>query len=296
MLTEKQNFIRDFDKHNEYSSFSGGTDYIRPNVSSCEKENHVHYSPCEDVSGVTISPSSILLEIGGTSALTLNILPEGVCNKNVTWSSRDENIAIVDENGVVSGISDTIAATGRTIITVVTEEGGYSGQCDVKTIHPTNTVTYYAPSALGCSTNFSYSNVNIINPYSFRAKNSADDTSSGTDARCSNHSFSNGIGKMSPNFTIDYLSGAAFYNCKKVTKIIVPAGVTRIGHGCFEDCIGLECIVFESINPPRWVRVDQGSPFAGTTCPIYVPAESLEKYKTANYWKGIASRIYPMPE
>ena len=42
--------------------------------------------------------------IGGTIALSASFLPDEATRKQVTWSSADERIATVDENGVVTGV------------------------------------------------------------------------------------------------------------------------------------------------------------------------------------------------
>ncbi len=54
------------------------------------------------------------LMIGETTIMTASVLPENATNKSVTWSSSDETIATVDENGLVTALqpgSVTIKAT-----------------------------------------------------------------------------------------------------------------------------------------------------------------------------------------
>lgn len=45
MLRKKQNYIRLFKMHSGYESFTGSTEFIKPNVSRCIKERENHYSP-----------------------------------------------------------------------------------------------------------------------------------------------------------------------------------------------------------------------------------------------------------
>ena len=52
------------------------------------------------------------VKLGGQLQLTANILPSNASNKLVNWESSDENIATVDTNGLVSGIS-----LGKCVIT-----------------------------------------------------------------------------------------------------------------------------------------------------------------------------------
>ncbi|MCF6466253.1 CehA/McbA family metallohydrolase [Clostridium sp. Cult2] len=52
--------------------------------------------------------------VGGSTQLTIDYTPTNTTEKGVTWSSSDETIATVDENGVVQGVSEgtaTITAT-----------------------------------------------------------------------------------------------------------------------------------------------------------------------------------------
>lgn len=68
----------------------------------------------------------IYLESGKTFALTLNIYPIDAKNKNVVWASSNNNVATVDENGVVTTIKDGVA-----YITVTSEDGGITDDCKI---------------------------------------------------------------------------------------------------------------------------------------------------------------------
>ena len=102
------------------------------------------------VTGVTLTENSITINTGDTHILTANVLPSDATNKNVTWSSNDNNIATVDSNGVVSGI-----ASGSTIITVTTTDGGYTAQCSVNV---TSTYGYFTIRSLANSNTFTIAN------------------------------------------------------------------------------------------------------------------------------------------
>ena len=80
-----------------------------------------------NVTGVSISPSSLNLDVNKTGQLTANITPTGATNKNVTWHSSDTHIATVSQNGVVKGL-----ASGEVTITVKTEDGGKTDSITVK--------------------------------------------------------------------------------------------------------------------------------------------------------------------
>ncbi len=78
------------------------------------------------VTGVTLTPDSAELNVGGTMQLTATVAPAGATTKTVTWQSSDTNVAAVDENGKV-----TAAAAGTATITVKTADGGYTASCAV---------------------------------------------------------------------------------------------------------------------------------------------------------------------
>jgi len=54
--------------------------------------------------GLTISPSPLTLDEGGTGTLTAAVQPEDAVLGEIAWSSSDETVATVDETGVVTGV------------------------------------------------------------------------------------------------------------------------------------------------------------------------------------------------
>ena len=78
----------------------------------------------QPVTGVTIDKQNISLsEIGESVQLTASVLPEDASNKNVSWSSSDNKVAIVSNGKVVC------TGYGTAVISVVTEDGGYMATC-----------------------------------------------------------------------------------------------------------------------------------------------------------------------
>ncbi len=80
------------------------------------------------VTDVSVSPASVSLRQGETAQLTATVAPANATNQNVTWSSQDESVATVDENGLVTGV----ALNGKTTITVTTEDGNFTAVCQVE--------------------------------------------------------------------------------------------------------------------------------------------------------------------
>ena len=77
------------------------------------------------VENVELNLQDISLEIGETATLVAVITPNDATNKNVTWTSEDENIASVN-NGIVTAIGP-----GETTITVTTEDGEKTATCKI---------------------------------------------------------------------------------------------------------------------------------------------------------------------
>jgi len=78
------------------------------------------------VTGVKLNKDKLSLSVGSTAQLEAIIEPANATNKNVTWSSSDEEIATVDETGKVKGIK-----VGTATITVTTEDGNKTAACEV---------------------------------------------------------------------------------------------------------------------------------------------------------------------
>lgn len=82
--------------------------------------------PIISVDGITLNRTSLSLTTGDTFTLVATISPINATNQNLTWESDDEDVAYVDEEGLVTAIS-----AGSATISVTTEDGGYSATCVV---------------------------------------------------------------------------------------------------------------------------------------------------------------------
>ncbi|WP_248925050.1 family 43 glycosylhydrolase [Paenibacillus hamazuiensis] len=83
----------------------------------------------QHVIGVSLNQTTAQLYTNhgaSTVQLTANVEPADAANKTVTWGSSNPAVATVDGNGLV-----TVHAAGTAVITVTTEDGGYSDTCTV---------------------------------------------------------------------------------------------------------------------------------------------------------------------
>ena len=80
----------------------------------------------------------------------------------------------------------------------------------------------------------------------------------------------------------------ALYNCYGLTSITIPNSVTIIEDEVFAGCYGLTSITILNTTPPTLTL--GGMVFDNMSdCPIYVPSESVNTYKSS--WSDYANRI-----
>lgn len=88
--------------------------------------------------------------------------------------------------------------------------------------------------------------------------------------------------------SVTTIDGFVFWSCTSLTSITIPNSVTSIGDAVFSECSALTGVTVLATTPPT---LGSDVFYDTNNCPIYVPAESLETYKTANIWSSLASRI-----
>ena len=96
-----------------------------------------------------------------------------------------------------------------------------------------------------------------------------------------------------PN-SVTTIGAFAFSRCTGLTSVTIPNSVTTIGMHVFSGCTGLTILTIENATPPN---IEGGYAFDNVSekITIYVPAESVEKYKTANGWSKYADKIKAIP-
>lgn len=97
--------------------------------------------------------------------------------------------------------------------------------------------------------------------------------------------------------TIEY---AAFAECVSLRTVTIPESISSIGAGAFLSASSLADVYCHAINPPMAMANSDnvwnafGKNAEGRK--IFVPAESVEAYKSAPYWSDYATDIYPMDD
>ena len=83
----------------------------------------------KDVEGIILNFTEAELVPGKTVELNAEIITDDATFKGVTWSSSDNRIASVDENGIVTAVNEGVA-----VITATTNDGGYTAECIVNVV------------------------------------------------------------------------------------------------------------------------------------------------------------------
>jgi len=91
----------------------------------------VMFTSCKkDVTGVSLSETSMTIDVGDSKTLTATVVPADAADKSVVWESNNNSVAEVDANGKVTG-----KAKGTATITVRTNDGNFTATCEV-TVEP----------------------------------------------------------------------------------------------------------------------------------------------------------------
>lgn len=132
-------------------SLSEGGDYPYIGFSSGYFSKYFDMSPSESAAPITlyervveaesveVNPPVHAMAPNETKQLTAVVYPTNATNKNVTWTSDNDDIATVDAAGLV-----TAKTVGTATITATTEDGGYTDTCVVTvTNNATKEVTMF---------------------------------------------------------------------------------------------------------------------------------------------------------
>lgn len=122
---------------------------------------------------------------------------------------------------------------------------------------------------------------------------------------------------MSNGYPLAYIDQSMFYNCSKLASVVLPDDITSVKTSAFGNCAALTSIEFPAsvndiaydslfgctgltsitVNATTPPKLASSFPYVNAT--IYVPAESVNAYKTAtgDYvgWSIMASQIQPIP-
>lgn len=108
-------------------------------------------------------------------------------------------------------------------------------------------------------------------------------------ASCSN------LEEVEINGAITEIADRAFIIASKLLEITIPATVTKIGDYAFYYCDNAKVTILADTPPTIGSRTFYASSSSAPLA-IYVPADSVDAYKSATNWSSIASRIHSIEE
>ena len=133
--TNTRNTIRYNNTSSVFACYAGSS--TQPTV-SLYQQKEMSGGGNVSATGVTLNKASTSITKGSTETLTATVSPNEATNKNVTWSSSVPSVATVSSSGVVTAVS-----VGTTVITVTTEDGGFTATCTVTVTNASVASTYY---------------------------------------------------------------------------------------------------------------------------------------------------------
>lgn len=174
----------------------------------------------KEIESVTL-PASLEIKVGETSTLTAVILPEDASDKTLTWSSSDENVATVDENGKVTAVK-----AGNAVITA-TASNNVSASCELTVAEISDfTITD------GVLTGYTGSAKNVVIPDGVKVIGEGSSV------------FGNEIESVTIPASVTEIAEYAFYGCSGLKSVTFAegSGLTKIGESAFYAANSLESL------------------------------------------------------
>lgn len=195
----------------------------------------------------------------------------------------------------VGGISYSVNTTNKTASVVSNYYGAYSGNIIIpETIIYDNTT--YSVTSIGEDAFYGCSGLTsaIIGNSVKSIGESAFDSCSGLTSVTIGNSvksigegafrYCSGLTSVTIPNSVTFIGEDAFSDCSGLTSVTIGNSVTSIGEIAFYGCSGLTKLVSLAIEPPVCgYQVFEG--VDKTACRLFVPEESVNKYKTADQWE-----------
>ena len=246
-----------------------------PNSVTTIEYNAFRY--CTGLTSVTI-PNSVTT-IGGwafssCTGLTSITIPNSIMTiEESAFSDCTSLTSVTIPNSVTTiGKSAFSGCTGLTSITIpnsimTIEESAFSGCTGLTSITIPNSVTTIEGNAFSGCTGLT----------SITIPNSVMTIEGNAFYGCS------GLTSVTIPNSVTTIGTGAFYGCTNLTSIVIGNSVTSIGSRAFWRCKGLASVTCYAVEPPT---IKKGAfPKEMESISLYVPKESVEKYKATEVWK-----------
>lgn len=223
----------------------------------------------QHVESIALNYEALDLEIEDVFTLKATIAPSNASNKNVSWSSSDNTIVSVDQNGLCTALQ-----IGDAIIKAESEDGAFSATCSI-TVSPIN---YELRKIYYTTTDGKIVNIN---------------STSGFRANIISNTYNNGQGIILFDAKITAIGAAAFdsrYKTANLKSITIPNKVISIKESAFAYCSNLTIINLPDCLTEIGSNAFEGCGFANFIIPHGV---STLKANTFSYCENLTSLTIP---
>lgn len=292
-------YLKKFDSHTNYETYIDGDDAILPNVSICVNNNHVHYNQTEEtkivaIFNVTTTQYATTIMNDYEVSVVKELEIDGVIQDNVFGSYvfptlGEHTVKYLLEN--MEKIDYSLFADCQNVISIYIPN-------HVKEINNTyffngyGLQSIYLPRSLKVlAIDGSFNSCPNLSNITVDQRNTVFDSRNNCNALINTDSNTLLVGTLNtviPN-TIVSIDFEAFEG-RNITSITIPNSVESIYNRSFQNCTALTSVTVLATVPPY--TLEEADLFENTNnCPIYVPAESVNAYKTATGWSDYAERI-----
>ncbi len=290
---------------------SGLTSVTIPNSVTSTSIGECAFYGCSGLTSVIIGNS--VTSIGRNAFTKCDGLTSVIVDKyNSTYDSRDNCNAIIESstNKLVVGcknttIPDSVTSIGNsafedcseltsvTIPNSVTTIGkdAFSGCSGLTSVVIPNSVTSIGSGAFSyCSGLTSVvipnavTSIGLCTFYMCSKLNSVTIPNSVTTIGKDAFSDCSGLTSVVIPNSVTSIGASAFYGCDGLTSVVIGNSVTSIGECSFFDCSGLTKLVSLAVEPPI-CGYDALEYIDKSACRLFVPEESVNKYKVADQWE-----------
>lgn len=118
--------VASIDEYGQITALASGKTTITVTSTDTGAQDTCELTVSEAVTGITLNVRHMSIEIGEKYILIPTVRPAEAENKSVTWMSSNPAVAVVDQNGVVTGIKG-----GTTVIICQTVDRGLIASCTI---------------------------------------------------------------------------------------------------------------------------------------------------------------------
>lgn len=228
------------------------------------------------VASILIKAERNILSVGEKTKATAEILPENAGNKSVAWSSSNESVIKVNEDGVI-----TACAEGKAkVIAAASDKSGVSASLDITVIKALAGQNTEDKEAL-------LGKIYTSGNYSFKVTNTTKQTAEivgSNDKKCKTIKVPDSVLLFGRKYKVTAIGAKAFQNYKQATAAVIGKQVVKIGKNAFAGCVKLNKV---NIKSAKLTEIGSKA-FYGCKKLKHVIIKSKKIKKSGkNAWKGI---------